>query len=142
MKLETQEHIARNLRTLRTSRCMNQSEMARLIGITRSSYVNYELGKRVPDAEVLFNIATRFGISMDTLFETDRYVFLSLLEKSDLYEDELAELISSYRTLSAFAKGMLIERAAWLTEWDRLINSNKKAFAERYSERFSGRSNT
>lgn len=121
---------------------MNQSEMARLIGITRSSYVNYELGKRVPDAEVLFNIATRFGISMDTLFETDRYVFLSLLEKSDLYEDELAELISSYRTLSAFAKGMLIERAAWLTEWDRLINSNKKAFAERYSERFSGRSNT
>ena len=142
MKLETQEHIARNLRTLRTSRCMNQSEMARLIGITRSSYVNYELGKRVPDAEVLFNIATRFGISMDTLFETDRYVFLSLLEKSDLYEDELAELISSYRTLSAFAKGMLIERAAWLTEWDRLINSNKKAFAERYSKRFSGRSNT
>ena len=142
MKLETQEHIARNLRTLRTSRCMNQSEMARLIGITRSSYVNYDLGKRVPDAEVLFNIATRFGISMDTLFETDRYVFLSLLEKSDLYEDELAELISSYRTLSAFAKGMLIERAAWLTEWDRLINSNKKAFAERYSERFSGRSNT
>ena len=142
MKLETQEHIARNLRTLRTSRCMNQSEMARLIGITRSSYANYELGKRVPDAEVLFNIATRFGISMDTLFETDRYVFLSLLEKSDLYEDELAELISSYRTLSAFAKGMLIERAAWLTEWDRLINSNKKAFAERYSERFSGRSNT
>lgn len=142
MKLETQEHIARNLRTLRTSRCMNQSEMARLIGITRSSYVNYELGKRVPDAEVLFNIATRFGISMDTLFETDRYVFLSLLEKSDLYEDELAELISSYRTLSAFAKGMLIERAAWLTEWDRLINSNKKAFAERYSERFGGRSNT
>lgn len=121
---------------------MNQSEMARLIGITRSSYVNYELGKRVPDAEVLFNIATRFGIHMDTLFETDRYVFLSLLEKSDLYEDELAELISSYRTLSAFAKGMLIERAAWLTEWDRLINSNKKAFAERYSERFSGRSNT
>ena len=142
MKLETQEHIARNLRTLRTSRCMNQSEMAGLIGITRSSYVNYELGKRVPDAEVLFNIATRFGIHMDTLFETDRYVFLSLLEKSDLYEDELAELISSYRTLSAFAKGMLIERAAWLTEWDRLINSNKKAFAERYSERFSGRSNT
>ena len=142
MKLETQEHIARNLRTLRTSRCMNQSEMARLIGITRSSYVNYELGTRVPDAEVLFNIATRFGIHMDTLFETDRYVFLSLLEKSDLYEDELAELISSYRTLSAFAKGMLIERAAWLTEWDRLINSNKKAFAERYSERFSGRSNT
>lgn len=142
MKLETQEHIARNLRTLRTSRCMNQSEMARLIGITRSSYANYELGKRVPDAEVLFNIATRFGIHMDTLFETDRYVFLSLLEKSDLYEDELAELISSYRTLSTFAKGMLIERAAWLTEWDRLINSNKKAFAERYSERFSGRSNT
>ena len=142
MKLETQEHIARNLRTIRTRRCMNQSEMARLIGITRSSYVNYELGKRVPDAEVLFNIATRFGINMDTLFETDRYVFLSLLEKSDLYEDELAELISSYRTLSAFAKGMLIERAAWLTEWDRLINSNKKAFAERYSERFSGRSNT
>ena len=87
MKLETQEHIARNLRTLRTSRCMNQSEMSRLIGITRSSYVNYELGKRVPDAEVLFNIATRFGIHMDTLFETDRYVFLSLLEKSDLYQD-------------------------------------------------------
>ncbi len=136
MKLETQEHIARNLRALRTSRCMNQSEMARLIGVTRSAYVNYELGKRVPDAEVLFNISTRFGISMNALFESDRYVFLSHLEKGDLYEDELAELISSYRTLSSFAKGMLVERAAWLTEWDRLIKSNKKAFAQKYSDHF------
>ena len=134
MKLETQQLIARNLRILRTSKCLSQEKTSEMIGVARASYAAYELGKRVPDAEILFKIASRFGISVDDLFEEDKYRFLSCLERSDFYDDVLAELVASYRSLSTFARGMLLERAAWLIEWDKLIDANKKAFAEKRSQ--------
>mgnify|MGYP002558497203 FL=1 len=136
MKLETQKHIARNLRTLRTSHCISQTEMASLAGVTRASYASYELGNRLPDAEVLFEISNRFGIGMNALFEPDTYNFLSQLERSEFYDDRLAELVSKYKSLSAFAKGMLFERVTWLTELDKMIASNRKAFEENLSKMF------
>ena len=33
--------------------------------------MSYENGKRTPDAEVLFNIAARFGLNMSVFFEND-----------------------------------------------------------------------
>lgn len=110
--------------------------MARLAGVTRASYASYELGNRLPDAEVLFEISNRFGIGMNALFEPDTYNFLAQLERSEFYDDRLAELVSKYKSLSAFAKGMLFERVTWLTELDKMIASNRKAFEENLSKMF------
>lgn len=131
MKIETQECIARNLRTLRTSSCISQAELANKVGINRALYASYELGNRTPDAEILYMIASKFNIEVGALFEQDHYKFLSLLASHDIYDDELSTLINCYRELSSFAKGMLIERATWLKEWDKVLESNKKALAER-----------
>ncbi|MBS5335539.1 MAG: helix-turn-helix transcriptional regulator [Anaerovoracaceae bacterium] len=134
MKLETQMLIARNLRTLRTSKCISQAYFAKELGVSRSTYVSYEMGTRVPDAEVLFSIAQFFGLNMNVLFESNQYNFLSHLENCDIYDKELLKLLENYRTLSSFAKGMLLERSVALVEWDKLIEANKATAANLLKE--------
>ena len=134
MKLETQMLIARNLRTLRTSKCISQAYFAKEIGVSRSTYVSYEMGTRVPDAEVLFNIAQTFGLDMNVLFESNQYNFLGYLEHCELYDRELLKLLDNYRNLSSFAKGMLLERSVALVDWDKLVEANKTAAANMLKE--------
>ena len=129
MKLETQMLIAKNIRTLRTSKCISQTDFAKMVGVSRSTYASYELGNRVPDAETLFLIAKKFGLNI--FFECDHYKFLGYLESCEIFDEELMGLISNYKNLSSFAKGMLIERSVSLMEWDRMIMANKAALDSR-----------
>lgn len=110
MKLDTQMQLGRNLRTLRTSNGLSQTELADLLGITRALYAGYELGNRTPDAEILLMISNRFGITINSLFEKDHSRFLNLIADCERYDDELMKLVLQYNDLSSFAKGMLIER--------------------------------
>lgn len=131
MKLETQMLIARNIRTLRTSKCISQAEFAKIMGVSRSTYASYELGNRTPDAESLFLIARKFGLNMNIFFEYDKYKFLGYLEGCEIIDEELMILTANYKNLSPFAKGMLIERSVSLTEWDRMIDANRKILKEK-----------
>lgn len=131
MNLETQFRIADNLKALRITRDLNQAEMADTAGVSRSLYVKYELGKSTPDAEFLYNLANYFGFDFGILFEADRQVFLSHLAASQFCDDELQELMSMFRKLSPVARGMLLERALHLLDWDRLRKGNMVSIAER-----------
>lgn len=141
MNLDTQKRIAANLKILRTCKNMSQTQMADLAGISRSLYTHYELARRTPDAEVLFKITSRFGINMGVLFEADPQVFLSQVSNSQFCDDDLMEIMTFYRKLSPFAKGMLLERALYLLDWDKFreenlenINNKKDAWKEESSE--------
>ena len=141
MNLDTQKGIAANLKILRTCKNMSQTQMADLAGISRSLYTHYELARRTPDAEVLFKITSRFGINMGTLFEADPQFFLSQVSNSQFCDDDLMEIMTFYRKLSPFAKGMLLERALYLLDWDKFreenlenINNKKDAWKEESSE--------
>ncbi|MBQ9961037.1 MAG: helix-turn-helix transcriptional regulator [Firmicutes bacterium] len=131
MNLETQLRIADNLKALRITRDLNQAEMADAAGVGRSLYIRYELAKSVPDAEFLFNVANRFGFDMGILFEADRQVFLSHLAASQFCDDELQELMSMFRKLSPVSRGMLLERAIHLLDWDRIRQGNMKVLSDR-----------
>ena len=80
--------------------------MADFAGVSRAVYMSYENGKRTPDAEVLFNIAARFGLNMSVFFE------------------------NNYKELSSFSKGMLIERSECLKDWDKIRESKRKMLEE------------
>lgn len=54
------------LRQLRGEK--TQEEIARNLGITKSSYAMYERGERVPRDEVKIRIAAFFGVSVQDLF--------------------------------------------------------------------------
>lgn len=130
MKIETQQRIARNLKIIRVSNSLNQSQMADFAGVSRAVYMSYENGKRTPDADVLFNIAARFGLNMSVFFENDYYRLLSHIENGELYDDGLVKLINNYKELSSFSKGMLIERSECLKDWDKIRESKRKMLEE------------
>lgn len=63
------------LKLLRQKNNLNQMELAKIIGVSRSAISMYESGQREPDFETLETIADYFNVSMDylhgkTLYET------------------------------------------------------------------------
>ena len=124
MKVSTQKNIGRNLRALRTHNNPSQSDMAAAAGLTRSTYVQYELGNRTPDAEALYDVASYFRLDMKKFFEPDIEKFIGEISFAlDCSEGE-DQLVDNYNALTPFYKGVLLEKSAQLVAWDRkrLIN--------------------
>jgi len=119
MKVSTQKSIGRNLRTLRTCNNLSQTDMAGAAGLTRSTYVQYELGNRTPDAEALYDVAMHFGLDMKIFFEEDSEKFMGELSFAKGCRDGKDELLANYGKLTPFYKGMLLEKSNQLVEWDR-----------------------
>lgn len=128
MNIETQMVIASNLKTLRIIRQLTQAKVASFAGISRSLYAHYELGTRVPDAEILYTISKAFDIDMDILFEKDKDKFLSILASFSYPGTDIARLISIYKQLSPYSKGALMEKASVLLERDKEREERRRAF--------------
>lgn len=60
------------LKNLRKERGFSQQELADRIGVHKNAVCNYELGKRVPTADVIEAIAVLFNVSADYLLGLDR----------------------------------------------------------------------
>ncbi len=60
-----------NLKYLRKKRHWRQSEIANLLGVTRSSYASYEEGRAEPSLGVLQQISALHGIGLDSLICVD-----------------------------------------------------------------------
>jgi transcriptional regulator with XRE-family HTH domain len=77
----------KRLTSLRKSKKLSQAEMAKILGIHRGTYSNYESGNRHPDYETLQSIADFFGVSTDYLLgRSDDPQKLNYQEISDLRE--------------------------------------------------------
>jgi len=90
VKSRFSEYLSR----FRALRGYTQSELAKMLGISRSTYANYESGKRSPDLETLEHISDALDCSMDALFgrAADRNV---------LYTDRVCEERRPYQTDTA-----------------------------------------
>ena len=62
---ESLKEIGKKIRAIRGA--MKQEEFGELIGASRVSVSNYEAGRRLPNREILENIAKAGGISVDKL---------------------------------------------------------------------------
>lgn len=57
------------LKQLREQNHISQSELAKYLGVVRSTICQYEKGNRLPDTETLIKIADYFNVSVDYLIE-------------------------------------------------------------------------
>lgn len=117
--------LSRNLRTFRTPCSLSQLQVANALGIDRSTYSCYEIGKTQPHPNVLLRLAHLFNVSVDELLcemgdrvhdRTDNYypasqsVAISQLKKSE------QDLILLFRQLGAADQSEMVNHAKSLLE--------------------------
>lgn len=111
----------RQLKIIRKRNNLTQQQVADALGITRSAYCGYEIGRRSPEIDTLIRLAEFYRLSLDKflqeitsdmVFENDDFEnnddtrFLSQLSK-----DERA-LIVMYRTASDQQKKEIFDTAS------------------------------
>lgn len=74
------------LHTLRKERKLRQEDMARQLGIARTTYAMYEQGNREPDYNTLIKLATFFEVSIDYLLGTTEIRQVTDLQDPELYQ--------------------------------------------------------
>ncbi|MBY7125753.1 helix-turn-helix transcriptional regulator [Bacillus sp. 16GRE42] len=74
------------LHTLRKERKMRQEDMAKQLGIARTTYAMYEQGNREPDYNTLIKLATFFEVSIDYLLGTTEIRQVTDIQDPELYQ--------------------------------------------------------
>lgn len=126
------------IKTLRLSKKMTQSDLAELLGTTKSNVSAYENDSRQPPNSSLVKMAKHFGVSMDYLFNLDGdgekdYVDISYLPKRQ--KDVIHELVAifkevpkEFRNRSPYTKeetNLIVNDIVSQEEIDRLKKAKK-----------------
>ena len=91
----TMADFENKLKRLRKEKKLNQSEVAEDLGIARTTYANYEQGKRFPGQENLIAIAEYFRVSIDYLLgEIDEKISKNKIIAEISKDEELLECCS------------------------------------------------
>lgn len=61
--------FGKKLRSLRQEKKLSQVELSKKLNVTSQALSQYELGKRIPDAEMIIRIADFFDVSVDYLLD-------------------------------------------------------------------------
>ena len=61
----------KRLKELRKSMSLTQSEVAKQLGVPKSTYANWKQGRTEPSIKDIFNLIKFFEISANDLFEID-----------------------------------------------------------------------
>lgn len=78
--------VADKIKALREIKGMTQSELAKKLGITRSSVNAWEMGISVPSTQYIVELSTLFQVSTDYLLDIKESASLSL---EGLTEDDV-----------------------------------------------------
>lgn len=108
------------LKKLRKEHKFVQSDVADFLGIDRSTYSNYELGKTTPSYENLIQLKRIYNVSIDYLIDNDNYQRTISSKKgfsvsvsdsnpvSQLSKEEIT-ILACYRLLSEEDKASAVE---------------------------------
>lgn len=77
------------MKLLREQHNLSQTDLARILNISRQSYNFYENEKRDPDTEMLIRIADFFNVSLDYLLGRTNDPSLLTQEKTPSYQEEV-----------------------------------------------------
>lgn len=79
--------IGDRIRFLRRKASMNQSELAKILGVSTSTVGFWEIGKRTPDVKLLVKIAEVFNVTTDYLLNHYNDNTIAIIEKGGLYKN-------------------------------------------------------
>ena len=101
--------FGRKLKVIRLQNNLRQHQVADVLGISRSSYCKYEIGRRDVDVETVLKLSRFYNIPVDVLLENETAEYVGENDNyesepdtrylSQLSKDEIA-LILKYRMMS------------------------------------------
>ncbi|MCI8602323.1 MAG: helix-turn-helix transcriptional regulator [Oscillospiraceae bacterium] len=91
--------IDERLRQLREENRLTQSELAKRLGITRSSVNAWEMGISVPSTQYIVELAMLYRVSTDYLLGQDKRVTLDISGLSEADIDIIYQLVRHLRQL-------------------------------------------
>lgn len=94
IKIDNLSFFPNNLKTLRKLNLLSQSELSKLLGISRSSLSFYESGESEPTLNVLIKISKFFNVSLDYLIfkKIDSKFLANLISYDSLKKQNLDTL--------------------------------------------------
>ena len=102
------EIIGANLKALRSATGYTMEQVARIIGIERSAYANYESSMREMPLRLLEKAADLFGVELALLFEKDSQavdgMLLTAFRVDDLNDEDLKEVSHFKRIVKNYLK--------------------------------------
>jgi len=90
--------LGQNIKELRMKNKYTQVELAKRIGVTKSSVSAYETDERIPSYEVLIKMANIFGVSVDSILLGKAESSLDTRGLSEEQINILRSLISQFRS--------------------------------------------
>lgn len=106
--------VGTNLKLLREANKFSQEQVAKYLGINRSTYSNYELGDREAPLEILEMSCNLYGCSLHNIFEDNKESIDNMLlcafrvdnlSESDIHEiAAFKEIVKNYLKLKELSK--------------------------------------
>lgn len=93
--------FAEKLREYREYRSMTQEQLAKRIGVAKSTIAGYESGNRTPDVAKIKKIASALGITGDDLLETEK------IKRASSMSEEARQLGEIYDRLDRWGKRLV-----------------------------------
>lgn len=90
--------IGQRLRLLREEKKLKQLDIAKILGVSRTTYTQYETGKSEPDSEMLNKLADIFNTSVDYILgRTEKYNPADEISSAVKEDPELADFWNTLR---------------------------------------------
>lgn len=100
-----------NMKAFRLSLGMTQEEFARSLGLSKSTYNNYETGARDPGAPFLIQVSKMYNITVDYLVgrSSNPHRYFSEAEEFTAQNDSECQLLRNYRSLNDEGQEKLLD---------------------------------
>ncbi len=103
------KRFAENLLALREYKDLTKKQVAAELGMHRETYALYEGGQRSPSFAATVSIAEFFQVDLSDMLQKDAMDIIAQKRFFDSLKSNEKAFIFSYRKLSPFSKGRLIE---------------------------------
>lgn len=99
------EEFAKKLKEFRKAAGLTQQQLSNILGIKRSAYAYYEVGKTSPNLETLTALSKLYNVSIDDLLSVDVPI---LTDKEQKYINE-NQIDDSFLDLSDLEKSVIFK---------------------------------
>lgn len=87
------------IKTLREKSGMTQSELAKRIGVSRSSVNSWEMSLSTPSSIYLVELSKIFGVSTDYLLSLDDGIKIDITDLTEREQEIVIQLVDHFKSL-------------------------------------------